>query len=65
MRCAEILARRHEGLPVDRVNGAVVEAYPADALVAWGIKVAGYKDRAAAARRHDIARELAGVVTHV
>ena len=35
MLCAELLARHHNGQPIDRVKGDIVEAYPAGALVAW------------------------------
>ena len=44
LRCAGLLARLAvEGVDTDRVNGAVVEVYPAAALQRWGLPFRGYK----------------------
>lgn len=61
MRCADLLAQHYaaRGEPLDRVNGHVVEVYPAAALVAWGVDVRGYKDPSASAQREQMARQLA------
>lgn len=60
MRCADLLARHHERRTdrLDRIAGHAVETYPAGALVAWGIDVRGYKDKAATTRRREIVDEL-------
>ncbi|UQB74449.1 DUF429 domain-containing protein [Rhodococcus ruber] len=44
LRCAGLLAELDAvGVEVDRVDGAVVEAYPAAALQGWGLPFKGYK----------------------
>ena len=42
-RCALLLADWSDGEPLDRVNGRVVEAYPAAALRAWNVYSKGYR----------------------
>lgn len=63
MLCADLLAThctaRDE--PLDRVAGHAVEAYPAAALVAWGLSVKGYKAREATAVRRALLDSLANV----
>ncbi|MDH6680601.1 hypothetical protein M2284_004830 [Rhodococcus sp. LBL1] len=47
LRCAGLLARLEvAGVDVDRVDGTVVEAYPAAALQQWGLPFRGYKGSA-------------------
>ncbi|QCQ90504.1 DUF429 domain-containing protein [Rhodococcus sp. SGAir0479] len=44
LRCAGLLARLAvEGIDADRIDGTVVEAYPAAALQQWGLPFRGYK----------------------
>lgn len=44
LRCAGLLARpAAEGIDTDRVDGTVIEAYPAAALQQWGLSFRGYK----------------------
>ncbi len=44
LRCAGLLARLEvSGVDVDRVDGTVVEVYPAAALQQWGLPFRGYK----------------------
>jgi len=44
LRCAGLLARLEvAGVDVDRVDGTVVEVYPAAALQRWGLPFRGYK----------------------
>lgn len=44
LRCAGLLARLEvAGVDVDRVDGTVVEVYPAAALQQWGLPFRGYK----------------------
>ncbi|MFL5907594.1 MAG: DUF429 domain-containing protein [Solirubrobacterales bacterium] len=52
MRCAYLLDRlAAAGEPVDRTGAdKVIEAYPAPALVSWGLSAVGYKSRVGAAR---------------
>jgi predicted nuclease with RNAse H fold len=52
MRCAYLLDRlAARGEPVDRAgSGKVIEAYPAPALVTWGLSATGYKSKLGAAR---------------
>jgi predicted nuclease with RNAse H fold len=52
MRCAYLLDRlAADGEPVDRAgSGKVIEAYPAPALVSWGLSATGYKSKVGAAR---------------
>lgn len=47
LRCAGLLARLAvEGVDTDRVDGTVIEAYPAAALQQWGLPFRGYKGSA-------------------
>ena len=52
MRCAYLLDRlAARGEPVDRAgSGKVIEAYPAPALVSWGLSATGYKSKVGVAR---------------
>ena len=52
MRCAFLLDRlAARGDSVDRAgSGKVIEAYPAPALVSWGLSATGYKSKVGAAR---------------
>ena len=52
MRCAYLLDRlAARGEPVDRAgSGKVIEAYPAPALLSWGLSATGYKSKVGAAR---------------
>ncbi|RVW02685.1 DUF429 domain-containing protein [Rhodococcus xishaensis] len=52
LRCAGLLARLDiAGTDVDRIDGAVVEVYPAGALQRWGLPFRGYKGSANRATR--------------
>ncbi|GAB2661019.1 DUF429 domain-containing protein [Prescottella soli] len=47
LRCAGLLARLEAAsVDVDRVDGTVVEVYPAAALQQWGLRFRGYKGSA-------------------
>jgi predicted nuclease with RNAse H fold len=52
MRCAYLLDQlSSRGEPVDRAgSGKVIEAYPAPALISWGLSATGYKSKVGAAR---------------
>jgi predicted nuclease with RNAse H fold len=60
MRCAYLLDRlAAAGEPVDRAgSGKVIEAYPAPALVSWGLSATGYKSKAGAARLPELLSRL-------
>jgi predicted nuclease with RNAse H fold len=60
MRCAYLLDRlAASGEPVDRAgSGTVFEAYPAPALLSWGLSATGYKSRVGASRLPEL---LAGL----
>ena len=66
MRCAHILhqfSRLARGTQVDRVNGHIIEAYPAAALRAWQFDCTRYKGkkRENVLRRHALVAQLASV----
>jgi predicted nuclease with RNAse H fold len=64
MRCAYLLDRlAARGEPVDRAgSGKVIEAYPAPALISWGISATGYKSRVGLTRLPELFSRLeAGV----
>ena len=52
MRCAYLLDQlSSRGEAVDRAgSGKVIEAYPAPALISWGLSATGYKSKVGAAR---------------
>jgi predicted nuclease with RNAse H fold len=60
MRCAYLLDRLAAlGEPVDRAgSGKVIEAYPAPALITWGLSPTGYKSRVGAARLPQLLSQL-------
>jgi predicted nuclease with RNAse H fold len=60
MRCAYLLDRlAARGEPVDRAgSGKVIEAYPAPALVSWGLSATGYKSKVGAARLPELLGRL-------
>jgi predicted nuclease with RNAse H fold len=60
MRCAYLLDRlAARGEPVDRAgSGKVIEAYPAPALVSWGLSATGYKSKVGAARLPELLATL-------
>ena len=60
MRCAYLLDRlAARGDPVDRAgSGRVIEAYPAPALVSWGLSAVGYKSRVGVARIPELLNQL-------
>ena len=60
MRCAYLLDRlAARGEPVDRAgSGKVIEAYPAPALVSWGLSPTGYKSKVGAARLPELLAHL-------
>jgi predicted nuclease with RNAse H fold len=60
MRCAFLLDRlAARGEPVDRAgSGKVIEAYPAPALISWGLSAIGYKSRVGAARLPELLSQL-------
>lgn len=60
MRCAYLLDRlAARGEPVDRAGlGKVIEAYPAPALVSWGLSSTGYKSKVGAARLPELLTQL-------
>ena len=60
MRCAFLLDRlAAQGDPVDRMgSGKVIEAYPAPALISWGLSATGYKSRVGAARLPELLSQL-------
>ena len=60
MRCAYLLDRlAARGEPVDRAgSGKVIEAYPAPALVSWGLSAVGYKSRVGVARIPELLNQL-------
>jgi predicted nuclease with RNAse H fold len=60
MRCAYLLDRlAARGEPVDRAgSGKVIEAYPAPALVSWGLSATGYKSKVGAARLPELLKRL-------
>ncbi|AOW92549.1 hypothetical protein BFN03_07070 [Rhodococcus sp. WMMA185] len=60
LRCAGLLARLDAaGIDVDRVDGSVVEVYPAAALQQWGCRFRGYKGSANRAALVDMVAHLA------
>jgi predicted nuclease with RNAse H fold len=60
MRCANLLDRlAARGEPVDRAgSGKVIEAYPAPALIGWGLSAVGYKSRVGVARLPELLSQL-------
>jgi predicted nuclease with RNAse H fold len=60
MRCAYLLDRLAAiGEPVDRAgSGKVIEAYPAPAMISWGLSAVGYKSRVGAARLPELLSSL-------
>jgi predicted nuclease with RNAse H fold len=60
MRCAFLLDRLAAfGEPVDRAgSGKVVEAYPAPALLTWGLSATGYKSRVGVTRLPELLSQL-------
>jgi predicted nuclease with RNAse H fold len=60
MRCAYLLDRlAARGEPVDRAgSGKVIEAYPAPALVSWGLSAIGYKSKVGASRLPELLGRL-------
>ncbi|WP_430331838.1 DUF429 domain-containing protein [Rhodococcus sp. ACT016] len=63
LRCAGLLARLEvAGVDVDRVDGTVVEVYPAAALQRWGLPFRGYKG---SGNRSNLVNLVAGFATAI
>lgn len=66
LRCAGLLARLAvEGVDTDRVDGAVLEVYPAAALQQWGLPFRGYKGSANRERLAQLVASFAGAAPYL